>query len=53
MYVELLRDTGRMRPDDLIKKHLSQDLNAPQFWQNSFDIAKKSVQEYERLSKSN
>lgn len=49
MYVELLRDTGRMRPEDLIKKHMNQDLNSPQFWQNSMNIAKKSIQDYQAL----
>lgn len=53
MYVDLLRDTGRMRPEDLIKKHLGQDLNSPQFWQNSMNIAKKAIQEYERTNSNN
>jgi oligoendopeptidase F len=32
-YIEILRDTGRMTAEDLVAKHLNEDIRKPQFWQ--------------------
>lgn len=42
MYKNLLRDTGVMTCEDLIKKHLGYDLREPQFWRQGLeDLLKK------------
>ena len=37
-YLSILRDTGRMTAEDLIQKHLGEDITQPQFWQKSIDV---------------
>jgi oligoendopeptidase F len=37
-YLGILRDTGRMTAEDLIQKHLDEDIRKPQFWQKSIDL---------------
>jgi len=37
-YIAILRDTGRMTAEDLVKKHLGADITRPEFWQSSLDI---------------
>jgi oligoendopeptidase F len=37
-YIALLRDTGRMTAEDLIKTHLGEDIRTPEFWQKSLDL---------------
>ncbi len=36
-YVDLLRDTGSMRVEDLARKHLGADLTRPEFWEGAVD----------------
>jgi oligoendopeptidase F len=36
-YVNILRDTGRMTAEDLVKKHLGEDIRQPAFWQKAID----------------
>ncbi len=50
LYHNILKDTGRMTAEDLILKHLNQDISKPEFWQASIDLVSKSVDEYEGLS---
>jgi len=49
-YVSLLRDTGRMRVEDLAQKHLGVDLTTPDFWQSAVDMAAADVQEFLALT---
>lgn len=49
-YKKLLRDTGRLRVEDLAKKHLDVDLQKPEFWQMAVDIAAKDVEEFLTLT---
>lgn len=42
-YVEILRDTGRMTAEDLIKKHLDEDITSTAFWQKSLDVVIESL----------
>lgn len=49
-YVELLRDTGRMRVEDLAAKHLGVDLTRPEFWQSAVDVSIADVNEFLALT---
>lgn len=51
-YVELLRDTGRMRVEDLAVKHLGVDLTKPDFWQAAVDISVADVKAFLELTES-
>lgn len=42
-YVEILRDTGRMTAEDLIQKHLNEDITKPAFWKKSLDVVTESL----------
>jgi oligoendopeptidase F len=48
-YVSLLRDTGNMMAEDVVAKHLSMDLTQPEFWQQSVELVRDKVDEFERL----
>jgi len=49
-YVDLLRDTGRMRVEDLAAKHLGVDLTKPEFWQSAVDLTLSDVREFLSLT---
>lgn len=49
-YVEILRDTGRMTAEELVKKHLGEDLGSKAFWQKSMDVVAEKLATFERLS---
>jgi oligoendopeptidase F len=49
-YINLLRDTGRMRVEDLAARHLGVDLTGPAFWQQAMDIATADAREFLRLT---
>ncbi len=49
-YVDLLRDTGSMRVEDLAMKHLGADLTKAEFWQSAIDLSVADVQEFLRLT---
>ncbi|MCF6094114.1 M3 family oligoendopeptidase [Microaerobacter geothermalis] len=49
-YVSLLRDTGRMKVEDLAARHLGVDLTKPDFWQSAIDIVASDVREFLRLT---
>ncbi len=49
-YIDLLRDTGRMRVEDLAQKHLGVDLKKPDFWQEAVDMSVKDAEEFLRLT---
>lgn len=48
-YQEILRDTGRMTAEDLIQKHLGEDIRQPQFWQKSIDVVKMKIENFKKL----
>lgn len=50
-YVAILRDTGRMTAEELIQKHLGEDIRKPQFWQKSIDLAIQKIEAFERVIK--
>lgn len=49
-YINLLRDTGRMRVEDLAMKHLNVDLTKPDFWQGAVNLAANDVDEFLKLT---
>ncbi|MCS0344688.1 M3 family oligoendopeptidase [Vibrio diabolicus] len=48
-YINLLRDTGCMMAEDVVEKHLSMGLTQPTFWQQSVELVREKVDEFERL----
>lgn len=50
-YIELLRDTGRMSVDDLIRKHFKADPTSSEFWQKAIDQALSVMPEFRELAK--
>lgn len=51
-YIDILRDTGRMKAEDLVKKHLGEDIRRPEFWQKSIDVIKTKINDFEKLALS-
>ena len=49
-YTDLLRDTGIMTAEDVVRKHLNKDLTQPQFWEDSLAIVEASVTRFEQLA---
>lgn len=49
-YVALLRDTGRMKVEELAKKHLDEDLTKEEFWQSAVDVSLADVKEFLTLT---
>lgn len=50
IYIPLLRDSGMMTSEDLVKKHLGRDIEKPEFWQESIDTILKDVEEFLKLT---
>ncbi|EGU60529.1 oligoendopeptidase F [Vibrio nigripulchritudo ATCC 27043] len=48
-YVELLRDTGRMKAEEVVLKHLGMNLEEKAFWQQSIDQVGQKISEFEAL----
>ncbi|MGF1711352.1 M3 family oligoendopeptidase [Vibrio kagoshimensis] len=48
-YVSLLRDTGSMMAEEVVEKHLGMDLTQGDFWQQSIDMVKNQIDEFESL----
>lgn len=46
LYKNVLRDTGVMSAEALIKKHLNQDIREKSFWEGSLKIVEKSVDKF-------
>jgi oligoendopeptidase F len=46
-YISLLRDTGKMSAEDLIRKHLDDDISRPEFWMKSLQIVEDQVAAFE------
>ena len=42
-YIDILRDTGRMTAEDLVKKHLGEDITKPEFWLKSIKFVTDSI----------
>lgn len=48
-YRDILRDTGRMTAEDVIQKHLGEDIRKPEFWLKSLAIVEEKVARFEKL----
>ncbi|WDO00182.1 M3 family oligoendopeptidase [Aeromonas allosaccharophila] len=48
-YRDLLRDTGRMSAEDLVAKHLGQDIREAAFWQGSLAQVAQAVERFAQL----
>lgn len=48
-YIDILRDTGRMTAEEVIQKHLGEDIRKPDFWLGSISIVEKKIAEFEKL----
>ena len=48
-YVNILRDTGRMTAEDLIKKHLGEDIEDPAFWRKAIAVVNQKIEKFEKL----
>jgi len=46
-YVALLRDTGRMSSEDVVKTHLGRDITSQEFWLDSIRMVEKKISAYE------
>lgn len=51
-YIALLRDTGSMKAEQVVEKHLGMDLTKADFWQQSIDRVKEKVDAFEVLLNS-
>jgi len=49
-YADLLRDTGRMRVEDLAARHMGVDLKKPEFWQSAIDLTLADISEFLKLT---
>ncbi|MDP3058292.1 MAG: oligoendopeptidase, partial [bacterium] len=51
-YIDLLRDTGCMKVEDLAMKHLGIDLTKPDFWQKAIDNVLADLPEFMELTEN-
>ncbi|MFD2208635.1 M3 family oligoendopeptidase [Virgibacillus halophilus] len=49
-YIALLQDTGRMKVEDLAKKHLNVDLTKTDFWEKAIQLCVEDVEEFLKLT---
>ncbi|UOF02973.1 M3 family oligoendopeptidase [Bdellovibrio reynosensis] len=49
-YIDILRDTGRMSAEDLVQKHLGEDIRKPEFWKKSIQVINQKVNAFEKLA---
>ncbi|MDI2588525.1 M3 family oligoendopeptidase [Psychrobacillus sp. NEAU-3TGS] len=52
-YLNLLRDSGSMTAEDLVIKHLGEDITSEEFWKKGMALCVKDVEEYIKLTSSN
>ncbi|WP_077604955.1 M3 family oligoendopeptidase [Oceanobacillus sojae] len=48
-YIALLRDSGSMSIEDLVMKHLGEDITSKDFWENGIKLCVKDVEEFMSL----
>lgn len=51
-YLNLLRDSGSMTVEDLVMKHLGEDITSEEFWEKGMEICVKDVEEFIKLTSS-
>ncbi|MFJ7973651.1 M3 family oligoendopeptidase [Psychrobacillus sp. NPDC096389] len=51
-YLNLLRNSGSMTLEDLVMKHLGEDITSEEFWEKGMEICVKDVEEFIKLTSS-
>ncbi|CAH2717342.1 Oligoendopeptidase F, plasmid [Neobacillus rhizosphaerae] len=51
-YIELLRDSGSMSTEDLVMKHLKEDITSEDFWEKGIKLCVNDVEEFINLTSS-
>jgi oligoendopeptidase F len=51
-YIDLLRDSGQMSAEDLVMKHLGEDITEEDFWGKAMELCVKDSEEFVRLAGS-
>jgi len=49
-YLKLLRDSGSMSVEDLVIKHLGEDITSEDFWEKGMDLCVKDAEEFIKLA---
>lgn len=49
-YLALLRDSGSMSTEDLVMKHLGEDITSEAFWQKGIELCVRDVEEFINLT---
>ncbi|WP_163530045.1 M3 family oligoendopeptidase [Halobacillus ihumii] len=49
-YLELLRDSGNMSTEDLVMKHLGEDITSKSFWEKGMALCVKDAEDFIKLS---
>ena len=51
-YLKLLRDSGSMSVEELVMKHLGEDITSEDFWERGMEICVKDTEEFMELTSS-
>ncbi|WP_088011613.1 M3 family oligoendopeptidase [Gottfriedia acidiceleris] len=51
-YLNILRDSGSMTVEDLVMKHLGEDITSEEFWEKGMELCVKDVEEFIKLASS-
>lgn len=51
-YLNLLRDSGSMSVEDLVMKHLGEDITLEEFWEKGMELCVKDAEEFIKLTSS-
>lgn len=51
-YLNLLRDSGSMTAEDLVMKHLGEDITSEEFWEKGMEMCVKDAEEFLKLTSS-
>ncbi|MCP3028724.1 M3 family oligoendopeptidase [Halobacillus sp. A5] len=51
-YLNLLRDSGSMTVEDLVMKHLDEDITSEEFWEKGMELCVQDVKEFIKLTES-
>jgi oligoendopeptidase F len=51
-YLNLLRDSGSMTVEDLVMKHLGEDISSEEFWEKGMKLCVKDAEEFLKLTSS-
>ncbi|WP_419887651.1 M3 family oligoendopeptidase [Neobacillus niacini] len=51
-YLNLLRDSGSMNVEDLVMKHLGEDITSEEFWEKGMELCVQDAEEFIKLTSS-